>query len=104
YVRSTFISNTSKRRSRRLVWNNRGCWPQRWLSGPWTIFGMRGARLFVTQRFDRIEVGCAIRGVEPEADADGRADKKAGNGPAVGEDDIYLEPGCQQVAGDDSKN
>src|SRR6266567_390556 len=74
------------------------------LSGPWTIFGTRGGRLFVTQRFDRIEVGCAIRRVESEADADRGADKKSGNCPAVGEDDIYLEPSCEQIAGDDSKN
>src|ERR1700675_1442440 len=60
--------------------------------------------LFVTQRLDRIEVGCAICRVEAEANAEGGRDKKAGNGPAVGEDDIYLEPSCQQVTGDDSKN
>src|SRR5712671_7515527 len=63
-----------------------------------------GGRLFVTQRLDRIEVGCAIRRVESEADADGGADEKAGDGPAVGEDDVHLEPSCQQVASDDSKN
>src|SRR4029077_14647451 len=73
-------------------------------SGPWRIFGTRRVRLFVTQRLDRIEIGCAIRRVESEADADGRADKKAGDGPSVREDDIYLEPGCQQVASDDPKN
>src|SRR5213595_2919490 len=71
---------------------------------PRAIFGTRAGRLFVTQRLDRIEVGCAIRRVESEADANGGADKKAGDGPAVGEDEIYLEPSCQQVAGDDSKN
>src|SRR4029077_16482030 len=73
-------------------------------SGPWRIFGTRRVRLFVTQRLDRIEVGCAIRRVESEADADGGADKKAGDGPTVREEDMYLEPSCQQVAGDDSKN
>src|SRR6266404_6789823 len=73
---------------------------------PRTMCNIRygGGRLFVTQRFDRIEVGCAIRRVESEANADGGADKESGDGPAVGEDDIYLEPSCQQVAGDDSKN
>src|SRR4051812_28147922 len=48
-------------------------------------YSVRGGRLFVTQRLNRIETGCAIRWVESEADADSGADKKAGNGPAVGE-------------------
>ena len=51
---------------------------------------MRGRGLFVTQRLDRIEVGGAIRRVESEADADGRANKKAGDCPAVGENDVTL--------------
>src|SRR6476469_1272951 len=69
-----------------------------------TIFGARGGRSFVTQRFDRIEIGRAIRRVESEANADGGADEKSSNCPAVREDDVHLEPSCQQVAGDDSKN
>src|SRR6476660_4667166 len=68
-----------------------------------TIFGARGGRSFVTQRYDRIEIGCAIRRVESEAHADGGADEKASNCPAVREDDVHLEPSCQQVPSDDSK-
>src|SRR6476659_3234502 len=69
-----------------------------------TIFGARGGRSFVTQRFDRIEIGCAVGRVESEADDDGRADKKAGDRPAVGKNDVHLKPSCQQIARDDSKN
>src|SRR6476660_6857778 len=69
-----------------------------------TIFGARGGRSFVTQRFDRIEIGCAIRRVESKANADGGANEKSSNCPAVRENDVNLEPGRQQIAGDDSKN
>src|SRR5882762_7672551 len=69
-----------------------------------TIFGARGSRSFVTQRFDRIEIGCAIRRVESKANADGGANKKSCKSPPVGEDDVHLEPSCQQIASDDSKN
>src|SRR5262249_53831098 len=67
-------------------------------------FIVRESRLFVAQRFNRIEASGAIRWVESEADADRGADKKAGDGPAKREDNIYLEPSCQKVAGDNSKN
>jgi hypothetical protein len=45
---------------------------------------------FVSQRFDRIEVGRSISGIEAETDADGRADEKAGNRPTVREDNVHL--------------
>src|SRR5918996_4314418 len=69
-----------------------------------TIFGPRSVRLFITQRFDRIEVGCAIGGVESKTDADCRADYEPRDCPAVWENDVDLEPSCEQVAGDDPQN
>src|SRR5215831_17016335 len=69
-----------------------------------TVLGTGDGRLFVTQRFDRIEVGCTIRGVKSEADADGGADQKSSDGPAVGENDVDLEPSCEQVSRNDPKN
>src|SRR5215831_16890278 len=101
---STLTSNTSTRHSKRLAWNSTWCCTKGLDDlGCGTVLGT-GAHLFVTQRFDRIEVGCTIRGVESEADADGGADQKSSDGPAVGEDDVHLQPSGQQVAGDDSQN
>ena len=77
---------------------------RRWLSGVRTIFGTGGGRLFIPQCFDRIEVGCAIRRIKTEADADSGADEKTRYRPAEWEDDVYLQPSCQQVSGDNSKN
>src|SRR6516165_10706379 len=102
---STLTSNTSTRHSKRLAWNNTWCCAKGLDDlGCGTVLGTGEGRLFVTQRFDRIEVGCTIRGVESEADADGGADQKSSDGPAVGEDDVHLQPSGQQVARNDPKN
>src|SRR5215831_14310788 len=102
---STLTSNTSTRHSKRLAWNNTWCCTKGLDDlGCGTVLGTGDGRLFVTQRFDRIEVGCTIRGVESEADADGGADQKSSDGPAVGENDVDLEPSCEQVSRNDPKN
>src|SRR5262249_49666800 len=64
----------------------------------------RETSLFVPQRFDRIEVGCAIRWIQSEADADRGTDKKTGDRPAKGKDDVHPQPRGDQVARDNSKN
>src|SRR6516165_3814512 len=95
-ARSIFTSNTSMRPSRHSAWNNtRSCSAS---------LARVAGRLLVTQGFDRIEVGGAIRGVKTEGDANSRADKKSSNCPAEREDDVHLQPCSEQIACDDSKN
>src|SRR5438552_16428143 len=76
-----------------------------WLLFFLTASATRGQdRSLVAECFDWIEVCGAIGRIEPKADADRGADQQAGNCPAVRENYVHLEPRCQQIADDDSKN
>ena len=50
----------------------------------------RKRALLVAKRFDGVEIGRAVGGIETEANADGRANDHAGDGPANRENRIDL--------------
>ena len=53
--------------------------------------------LFVAEGFDGIELGGAVGGIQTEADSDGGANDEAGERPAEREDNVGLEPVCDQI-------
>lgn len=58
----------------------------------------RAPQLFVTQGLDGIERRSTICRVKSEPDPNSRANDEAGNGPAIGENYVDLQPHSEQIA------
>src|SRR4051812_45197578 len=59
--------------------------------------------LFEAQRFDRVE-GCGpVSRVIPKADSDRRTDDQSRDRPAIGKNQVGLEPDREQIATDDAE-
>src|SRR6478672_7385945 len=62
------------------------------------------SQLLVTQGLDGIERRSTICGVKSEPDPDSRANDEAGNGPAIGENYVNLQPKREQIAPNHTQN